>query len=104
MPNVEEWCDSVRHHTPEFGSLGDNEDLETGYEGATYDGDGLDVVKGDGSSRETRESQEGDDRLEYRYQAVEETTSATFGEAFRKTNLCHRRRNGNSIVWRRTRS
>ena len=51
MPNVEEWCDSVRHHTPEFGGLGDNEDLESGYKGATYDGDGLEVVKGEGSSR-----------------------------------------------------
>ena len=51
MPNVEEWCDSVKHHTPECGSLGDNEVLETRYEDAIYDGDGLEVVKGDVSSR-----------------------------------------------------
>ena len=46
MPNVDELCDSARQHAPDFGGLGDYEDFETGYEGATCDGGGLEVVKG----------------------------------------------------------
>ena len=36
MPNVDELCDSVRQHTPEFGGLGDN-----------CDDDRLEVLKGE---------------------------------------------------------
>ena len=54
MPKVEEWCDSMSQHTPELGGL-DND----------CDDDRLEVMEG--SRRETRESQEGDDHLEYRY-------------------------------------
>ena len=61
MPKVEEWCDSISQHTPELGGL-DND----------CDDDRLEVMEG--SRRETRESQEGDDNLEYRHEAVEETS------------------------------
>lgn len=41
MPNFEEWCDCKIQHAPGLGCLDVNDGLDTGYEGATYDGNRL---------------------------------------------------------------